>query len=201
MIRWCRGTRRSFTWCARTAQPRHRRHPAPTPHTSSPVTSSSPPHDRQPDRPGMPRVHFGQWRQRPHNPHTRSRRSHHAPPGAGVKATPAARVDLRSSLDPDPLPAYARTEPKTPTNRSQAAQDSDLTRPRLFRDDPHLDSPVLQARRCARILIHCDVSRSVPIPSVSPISGQGRHKLPDMFADRVLRVPVEGVVRLVPDPS
>src|SRR5262249_1542721 len=38
-----------------------------------------------------------------HHPQHASRRAHHAPLGAGVKATPATRVDLRSSLDTDPL--------------------------------------------------------------------------------------------------
>jgi hypothetical protein len=33
--------------------------------------------------------------------------------GVGLKAKPATRVDLRSSLDPDPSTAYARTEPGT----------------------------------------------------------------------------------------
>ena len=45
--------------------------------------------------------------------HSRSRRTDSAPHGIGVKTKPAARVDLRSSLDPDPLPAYIRTEPGT----------------------------------------------------------------------------------------
>ncbi len=49
----------------------------------------------------------------------RSRRDDSAPLGIGVKAKPASRVDLRSSLDPDPSPAYARTQPETGTNRSQ----------------------------------------------------------------------------------
>jgi len=43
--------------------------------------------------------------------HTRSRRNDSAPLGISVKAKPAARVDLRSSLDPDPSLAYVSTEP------------------------------------------------------------------------------------------
>jgi hypothetical protein len=39
------------------------------------------------------------------------RRHDCAPLGAGVKAKPAARVDLRSSPDPDPSLAFVCTEP------------------------------------------------------------------------------------------
>ena len=46
-----------------------------------------------------------------HNPTARSRRADSAPLGTGVKAKPAPRVDLRSSLDPDPFTAFVRTEP------------------------------------------------------------------------------------------
>jgi hypothetical protein len=54
----------------------------------------------------------------PHNTHSRSRRTDSAPHGIGVKTKPAARVDLRSSPDPDPLPAVAHTEPGNNPNRS-----------------------------------------------------------------------------------
>jgi hypothetical protein len=56
-------------------------------------------------------VHNGRWRTRHSQLHShRSRRDDSAPIGAGVKAKPAARVDLRSSLDPDPFPAFVCTE-------------------------------------------------------------------------------------------
>jgi hypothetical protein len=70
----------------------------------------------------------------PHNTHSRSRRTDSAPHGIGVKTKPVARVDLRSSLDPDPLPAVARTEPGNNPNRSQTLRLRGLTRPRSFRD-------------------------------------------------------------------
>jgi len=60
----------------------------------------------------------------PHNTHRRSRRTDSAPPGIGVKTKPAARVDLRSSPDPDPLPAFVRTEPGNGPNRSQTRPGS-----------------------------------------------------------------------------
>jgi len=69
------------------------------------------------------------------NTHRRSRRTDSAPPGIGVKTTPATRVDLRSSLDPDPLPAFIRTEPSNAPNRSQPVQPQWLTRPHSYRDD------------------------------------------------------------------
>ena len=47
-----------------------------------------------------------------------------APLRTGVKAKPATRVDLRSSLDPDPSPAFARTQPETRRNRSQPEVDT-----------------------------------------------------------------------------
>ncbi len=65
----------------------------------------------------------------------RSQRDDSAPFGAGVKAKPAARVDLRSSLDRDHSSAFVRTEPGKRRNRSQPAGPWGLTRPRSFRDD------------------------------------------------------------------
>jgi hypothetical protein len=54
------------------------------------------------------------WRTRPHNnPILGSRRTDSAPPGVGVKTKPAARVDLRSSPDPDPLPALSAPSRET----------------------------------------------------------------------------------------
>ena len=55
--------------------------------------------------------------------------------GAGLKAKPAARVDLRSSLDPGPSTTYVRTEPEKRRKRSQLARPQGMTRPRSFRDD------------------------------------------------------------------
>ena len=77
-----------------------------------------------------------------HNRTPRSRRDDSAPLGIGVKAKPAPRVDLRSSLDPDPLPAFVRTEPGIRRNRSQPRG---LTRPRPFRDDLQLFNDSAQA--------------------------------------------------------
>jgi hypothetical protein len=51
------------------------------------------------------------------------------------RPSPLTRVDLRSSLDPDPSSAYARTEPEMRRNRSQPPDLPGLTRPRSFRDD------------------------------------------------------------------
>ena len=69
-------------------------------------------------------------------PHTtRSRRDDSAPLGIGVKAKPAARVDLRSSLDPDPSPAFVRTEPGNREKPVTTSPAKGLTRPRSFRDD------------------------------------------------------------------
>lgn len=51
---------------------------------------------------------------------------------------PATRVDLRSSLDPDPSPAVTRTEPGSRLNRSQPPRSTGLTRPLPFRDDLRL---------------------------------------------------------------
>lgn len=53
-----------------------------------------------------------------HNTHTRSRRDHSAPPG-GRSQGQALRVNLRSSLDSDPSPAFVRTEPQKRRNPSQ----------------------------------------------------------------------------------
>jgi len=76
---------------------------------------------------GWPTVHTGRWRTRPPTTqHHRSRRDDHAPLGIGVKAKPAARVDLRSSLDTHPSPAIVRTQPGTPTNRSQSVRRQGL---------------------------------------------------------------------------
>jgi hypothetical protein len=55
----------------------------------------------------------------------------------------ADAVDLRSSLDPDPLPAFACTEPGISTNRSQQSDQKGLTRPHSFRND----RPPLRPRR------------------------------------------------------
>jgi hypothetical protein len=48
---------------------------------------------------------------------------------------PATRVDLRSSLDPDPSPACVCTDPGNQQQPSQTPQRRRLTRPRSFRDD------------------------------------------------------------------
>jgi hypothetical protein len=68
---------------------------------------------------------------------------HHLIPGATIlrrsepasRPSPLTRVDLRSSLDPDPSLAYVRTEPEMRRNRSQPRDLRGLTRPRSFRDD------------------------------------------------------------------
>jgi hypothetical protein len=69
-----------------------------------------------------------------HNP--RSRRDDPAPFGIGVKAKPAARVDLRSSLLTPTLigvcPHRAGKKGQTSHNPSDP---QGLTRPRSFRDD------------------------------------------------------------------
>ncbi len=94
--------------------------------------------DRQPDPRFRLTVHYGHWRTRPpHQDHRRSRRTDSAPHGIGVKTKPATRVDLRSSLDPDPLPAIVRTEPGNGPNRSQTVPRRWLTRPRSYRDDTY----------------------------------------------------------------
>jgi hypothetical protein len=91
--------------------------------------------DRQPDPRFRHTVHYGRWRTRPPQQHTRSRRDDSAPLGASVKAKPATRVDLRSSLDPDPSLALVHTQPGNSRKRSQPVGPSGLTRPRSFRDD------------------------------------------------------------------
>jgi len=74
----------------------------------------------------------------------RSRRNDSAPLGAGVKAKARLRrVDLRSSLDPNPSPAYARIDPGNRPNRSQLSWTQGLTRPRSFRDDLRLPGTVV----------------------------------------------------------
>src|SRR6266545_3026164 len=79
-----------------------------------------------------PTVHIGQWRTQPHNPGSPGTQEL-APLGVAVKAKPPAGVDLRSSLDPDPSLAPARTYPGTQQKRSQTSQARGL--------DP---SPLLQ---------------------------------------------------------
>ena len=85
--------------------------------------------DRQPDPRFRLTVHFGHWRTRPPQHHTRSRPTNHAPPGIGVKTKPAMRVDLRSSLDSDPLAAFVHTEPGNEPNQSQSTGPTGLTGP------------------------------------------------------------------------
>ena len=59
----------------------------------------------------------------------------HAPPGIGVKTKPATRVDLRSSLDPDPLAAFVHTEPVNEPKRFQSVGPTGVDRTRSYRDD------------------------------------------------------------------
>jgi hypothetical protein len=70
-----------------------------------------------------------------HIPHTVPGASIMRRAGSASRPSPATRVDLRSSLDPDPLPAFVRTEPGNSTNRSQEARSRGLTRPHSFRND------------------------------------------------------------------
>jgi hypothetical protein len=75
-------------------------------------------------------VHIGCWRTRP--PTTA-----HLVPGATIlrrsgsasRPRPLARVDLRSSLDPDPSPAFVRTEPGNRQNRVKHSAPWALTGP------------------------------------------------------------------------
>ena len=67
----------------------------------------------------------------PHNyPHTVPGASIVRRPGSASRPSRYA-VDLRSSLDPDPLPAFVSTEPGNGTNRSRAVRPKGLTAPLL----------------------------------------------------------------------
>jgi hypothetical protein len=104
----------------------------------------------------------------------RSRRPDSAPHGVGLKAKPAARVDLRSSLDPDPSTAYARTEPGNRRNRSQPTQPQGLTRPRSFRDDTE-GSQIRKRTECGRprsVLVEYP-AQEPPVPSCLVRLGAG----------------------------
>jgi hypothetical protein len=91
-------------------------------------------------------------------PHT-FRRDDSAPPGASVKAKPASRVDLRSSLDTGPSPAYVRTQAGTGKTGHNRSLLRGLTRPRSFRDDPpgndHSQSTCAVATGHLRIASSC----------------------------------------------
>src|SRR6266511_4204960 len=84
-----------------------------------------------------PTVHIGQWRTQPHNPGSPGTQEL-APLGVAVKAKPPAGVDLRSSLDPDPSLAPARTYREPSKNGHKLPRLGGLTRPRSFRNDPPL---------------------------------------------------------------
>ncbi len=72
----------------------------------------------------------------PNTPHTAKFPAHQFCAARDRRQDPAAdAVDLRSSLDTDPLPAFERTEPETGINRSRAVRPRGLTRPRSFRND------------------------------------------------------------------
>src|SRR5690606_21218916 len=95
---------------------------------------------------------------RPAQLHPHVSRCHQcAPLGIGVKTTPAARVDLRSSLDPDPSPAHALNRPgntgKTDTRSPAWALDT----PRSFRNDSNRPARRRPSVHTATANAHCVV--------------------------------------------
>ena len=70
----------------------------------------------------MPSVHIGRWRTRPtHNTLPGVTILRHSEPAS--RPSPLPRVDLRSSLDPDPSLAFVCIEPGT-VHRIRALEDT-----------------------------------------------------------------------------
>jgi len=93
-----------------------------------------------------PPVHTGRWRTRPHNstPVSGATILRHSEPAS--RPRPLPRVDLRSSLDPDPSPAYVRTHAGNTQKPVTKSPTPGLTRPHSFRDESWTKSCPYRAR-------------------------------------------------------